>query len=252
MPGLLTVLVHPDDETMMSALLFALAKNDIDVHLSVVTKGEGGKLGDPPIAHKQNIAMVRETEMKAAAFVLRSKSLSFFGAEDPTPLTNAKGERVLAAPHMSYAHFSEVMTKIITNCRPDAVITHGSNGEYGHPGHVQTGSFCRKYVQEELNGKLALYTMAAHDPRDQDRTSNQDDHASYFLDRAAYHEQCFTLLRCHLCQHVSFVKNVKNTDANFLHELKKASTNKKREAYKFWGTQAKDTLSTWLSDELYR
>ena len=252
MPGLLTVLVHPDDETMMSALLFALAKNDIDVHLSVITKGEGGKLGDPPIAHKQNIAMVRENEMRAAAFVLRSRSLYFFGAEDPTPITNDKGERVLAAPHMSYAQFRAAMNELVKTCRPDAVITHGSNGEYGHPGHVQTGNFCRKYVQEEFNGKPALYTMAAHDPRAQDRTSNQDDRASYFLDRAAYHEQCCTLLRCHLCQHVSFVKDVKNTDANFLHELKKASANKKREAYKFWSTQAEDVLSVWLSDELYR
>jgi LmbE family N-acetylglucosaminyl deacetylase len=65
----------------------------------------------------------------------------------------------------------------------DAVITHGSNGEYGHPAHVLTHRAARIAVASLGQAGLLLYTVSAtFSGHPRLRIANPDDPAHLVLD----------------------------------------------------------------------
>lgn len=49
------MVAHPDDETRLTGgLLARLAAQGVDVHLPCLTRGEGGEVGEPPLATREN------------------------------------------------------------------------------------------------------------------------------------------------------------------------------------------------------
>ena len=48
---LLSFFAHPDDETMLAGgILAILSKLGVEIHYLSATRGEGGEVGEPPLA----------------------------------------------------------------------------------------------------------------------------------------------------------------------------------------------------------
>ena len=98
------------------------------------------------------------------------------------------------------AQFVAALAERIGALRPDVVITHGSNGEYGHPQHVYT----HRAVL------AALGTLAPWQPRElltwcantgnaeTDRVVNQDDPADIDLDVSPWFERKLAAAQAHV------------------------------------------------------
>lgn len=66
-PGLLAVFAHPDDETFRpGGTLALLACGGFPVHVLTATRGEAGSCGDPPLCTSEELAAVREKELRCA------------------------------------------------------------------------------------------------------------------------------------------------------------------------------------------
>jgi LmbE family N-acetylglucosaminyl deacetylase len=86
---------------------------------------------------------------------------------------------------------------VIRRLKPDALLTHGTNGEYGHPQHVYTNQIVQQAFRSAgdvgafpgagaAHAPAALYTWAAQYPlaggdERLERLLNQDDPADWIL-----------------------------------------------------------------------
>ena len=200
MAVLLAIGAHPDDETMLAGGTLAwAARSGIAVHILCVTRGEGGEVGEPPVTTPDQLGPVREAELRCAGERLGATSVDFLPfvdpqmvptTEDPAPPT-ALG-RIAAEP----PEFEAALVAAIRRLRPDVLLTHGTNGEYGHPQHVYTNQIVRQaFISAgdatafpELgaaHAPAALYTWAAFYPTGGDerleRLLNPDDPADWLL-----------------------------------------------------------------------
>ncbi len=142
---------------------------------------------------------VREAELRCAGDALGATTVEFLPFvdprmvptdEDPAPPT-ALG-RIAAEPE----EFEAALVAAIRSFRPDVLLTHGTNGEYGHPQHVYTNQIVRQAFGSAsdgarfpeagaAHGPAALYTWAATYPAPSDerleRLLNQEDPADWLL-----------------------------------------------------------------------
>jgi LmbE family N-acetylglucosaminyl deacetylase len=131
--NILYVVAHPDDETVFAGgTLALLAARGAEVGLVCCTRGEGGEAGEPPLCSRAELGAVREAELRCAARALGCASVEFLPFRDPD-----------VGPDGSLYPFADSpqdvipwIQNILESHRPDAVITHGSGGEYGHPAHL--------------------------------------------------------------------------------------------------------------------
>ncbi len=129
--ALLTVLAHPDDESLgMGGTLARYGNEGIATYLVCATRGERGRYFDavekPPI---EVVAQTREQELRAAAKELGIKDVSFLDYLDKD---------------LDQADPVEAISKIAAHIRrlkPDVVTTFGPDGAYGHPDHVAISQF---------------------------------------------------------------------------------------------------------------
>jgi LmbE family N-acetylglucosaminyl deacetylase len=107
-------------------------------------------------------------------------------------------------------NFEELVVRIsrhIQSLQPTAVITHGANGEYGHPGHILTHKAVRKAI-ENLGPKAPLlYIFCADFPgHPRPRHANKDHVADIILDVSAVMALKTRAAYCHRSQHALFVR----------------------------------------------
>jgi LmbE family N-acetylglucosaminyl deacetylase len=89
----------------------------------------------------------------------------------------------------------------------EAVITHGSNGEYGHPAHVLTHQAARIAVESHGEKTPLLYTVSAAFPEHpHPRIVNRDDPAHLILDITPVLAEKTQAALCHRTQHALFVR----------------------------------------------
>src|SRR5262245_35350819 len=85
---LLAILAHPDDETLgLGGVAARYADEGAEVHLVTATGGEGGrfrglKQDDPGHPGREQLAAIREGELRAAAEVLGIRSVTTLGYPD--------------------------------------------------------------------------------------------------------------------------------------------------------------------------
>src|SRR5712692_6104394 len=72
---LLGIFAHPDDEGTMSGAMLEYSTLAIETGLVCATRGEVGEIADPALATPENLAEVREGELRAAAEVLGVEDL---------------------------------------------------------------------------------------------------------------------------------------------------------------------------------
>ena len=68
---LLFVFAHPDDETFLTGGVASKYTDEgVRVVLASATRGESGKVGDPPVCSREELPAVREEELRRAAAIL--------------------------------------------------------------------------------------------------------------------------------------------------------------------------------------
>jgi len=218
--NILCVVAHPDDETILcGGTLALLASRGAAVHVACLTRGEGGELGDPPLADREHLGDVREQEVVCAVGKLGGKSLTFLGYVDPAVGPDEK----LFAPEHNPTMLAGQIVNAIKQFEIDAVVTHGSNGEYGHPAHVLVHQMTLAAVgalrQESADSSATrppdhstirpplLYTFCANFPdHPYPRLANKDDAADIVLDVSSMLDRKEAAALCHKTQNPLFIR----------------------------------------------
>src|SRR5215472_18137342 len=121
---LLGVFAHPDDEVFCAGGTMArAAQAGAEVMIVSATRGERGQIRDPAAATRATLGAVRAGELRAAAAELGVQHVQVLAYPDGT-----------LPDHRS--SLCAAITDIVRQFNPDAVITFGADGGYGHPDHV--------------------------------------------------------------------------------------------------------------------
>jgi LmbE family N-acetylglucosaminyl deacetylase len=183
--------------------LALLAQNGGQVHYLSATRGEGGEVGEPPLCTVEELGDVRESELVCAVGALGGRSLTFLGYEDPRV-----GEDEQLFPYTEDVTFlAGQVAASIRQFEIEAVISHGSNGEYGHPAHVITYQAALAAVISFEDRDLSLYTIAAHYAgHPYPRLANEADQADLVVDIEPVLAEKTKAAMCHRTQHALFVR----------------------------------------------
>lgn len=197
---ILAFFAHPDDETMfLGGTLAYLAAQGVHIHYLCATRGEGGEMGDPPICEREDLGQVREWELECAVKALGGKSLDFLGFKDP-----------VVGPTGELFPFSNRLELVVRQLKghldrtqPDVILTHGPEGEYGHPAHIQV----HQSVMEAL-GDPALSTQAVYSPAWLSRETGEFTPApGIVVDTRPWLRQKIAAVTCHQSQHGLFLRH---------------------------------------------
>ena len=161
-PTLVAVFAHPDDETIVSAVLAHYARAGTRVVLVTATDG---RLGTAPHAHipaGDSLAAVRAGEDSCAARALGIEPPILLGFPDA-------GLAVLSPwPGEPLDRMAARLTTVLRDLHPDAVITWGPEGGYGHQDHRLVGDVVTQLFQA---GTLAPAARLYYPGFTVDRTS---------------------------------------------------------------------------------
>ncbi len=126
---LLVVFAHPDDESMgIGGTIFRHSSAGVEVHLVCATKGGDGWQGRPAGARKDQLTAIRAAELERAAAALDVASVELWDYPD--------GGVSACDPE----EISDRIRASAGRLNPDAVITWGPDGGYGHPDHIAIGA----------------------------------------------------------------------------------------------------------------
>ena len=141
----LGVWAHPDDETYLSAGLFAHAVDHgsrvVDI---TATRGEGGSMDEqawPP----ETMGEVREQEL--------IRGLAVLGVTEHYWLELPDIDMESPLPEVGAGRVRAVMEKI----RPDTVLTFGPEGMTGHEGHKSVSRWATQAFREVAPPRAKLY-----------------------------------------------------------------------------------------------
>ncbi len=204
MPALVCLVAHPDDETVLcGGALALLAARGVDVHVLALTRGEGGELGEPPLTTREALGPVREQEMVCAVGKLGGKSLTFLGYVDPNI---GPGEELGAPEHDPKLLAGQIIASL-KQTQAEVLLTHGTNGEYGHPAHKLL--YTLSLVAAASLGEEAplVYSFAAqYATHPYPRLANPDDPADLIVDISSVMERKVAAALCHATQNSLFVR----------------------------------------------
>ncbi|MGH7686875.1 MAG: PIG-L family deacetylase [Candidatus Dormibacteria bacterium] len=139
MTTLLLVHAHPDDESILTGGVIALAQRD--GHRVVLVTATLGENGHSPSMHDGDsaaaLAEVRRQELEAACVVLgvhRLELLGYRGSPFEVDSAAPAPDHFRGAPVRDVA---ERLVSVLHEEHPDVVVTYGADGTYGHPDHVK-------------------------------------------------------------------------------------------------------------------
>ena len=204
MADILVISAHPDDETLFSGgTLARYAQQGHAITILETTRGEGGEGGEPPLTTRENLAAFREQEVRAAARILGVRDIFFLPYVDPYMEING-----IARPiDIPLTEFAAAIDKYVRKIGPDLIITHGSNGEYGHPQHIYTHQATRMALGNGQSQSALMTWSAWHRPSERERVLNQDDQADIVSDISPWHDIKVAAALCHKTQHAMFLRN---------------------------------------------
>jgi LmbE family N-acetylglucosaminyl deacetylase len=236
MPGLVLAGAHPDDELYAAGLLVRLADLGVETHLLCLTRGEGGTAGDPPVAAREDLGAAREAELRASAATLRLRSVELLGYVDPMP----QGRPL--APEVDPDHLASQIAEALRQRGAEAVLTHGSNGEYGHPAHRLMHQAVMRAVEILGDEAPVLYTFNAFAPGvSLWGGENRDDPADLIFDPTPWLQVKARAFACHVSQRrgIWFRPDGPATEIEYLREQDF------RETFRRHG-HGSDPLRSWL------
>lgn len=137
MKQLLGIFAHPDDETIDAGGTIAkYVHTGWAADLICATRGENGTWGDAEKKEGSALADVRSAELEAASKILGVRSVTFLDYIDGTLSEKEPGD------------IEEALIRILTDIRPDVVITSEPGGMTNHPDHSRL-SFSATYAFQE-------------------------------------------------------------------------------------------------------
>ena len=149
--GILLIFAHPDDESFITAgTACRYADAGVRVALVCATLGGAGKLGEPPVATREELAVVREHELRDACAILGIDIVGILGYQD---------RELAAAPPDAVR---EQLVRAIRRERPDIVITFDPNGANVHPDHVAISRFTSDAVAAAADPRWLPEVGSAH------------------------------------------------------------------------------------------
>lgn len=201
--NILAFFAHPDDETMLcGGTLALLAAQGARVHLLIATRGEGGEVGEPPVCEREQLGQARENELRCAAQALGAASLTLLDYIDPTV---GPGEELFAFTE-NVAELAAQVAEAARRTQAGALITHGVNGEYGHPAHLLAHQAVLK-AADMLAESMLVYTGQADFPgHPHPRLANQDAPAHLVINVTPVLRQKTAAAMCHVSQHALFIR----------------------------------------------
>lgn len=183
--------------------LALLAARGVEVHVTALTRGEGGDLGEPPLADRAGLGAVREAEMVCAVGKLGGKSLTFLGYVDPTVGPNDE----LNAPEHNPAMLSGQIIASLKQTGAPVLLTHGTNGEYGHPAHKLMHDAALLAAASLGAAAPLVYTFSAlYAAHPYPRLANADDPADVIVDVSSSLDRKTAAALCHVTQNPLFVR----------------------------------------------
>jgi LmbE family N-acetylglucosaminyl deacetylase len=149
---LVAVFAHPDDETIVSPALAHYARAGAKVYVVVATDGRKGVSAHAHIPAGDSLAKVRAGEARCSAKALGAQPPVLLGFEDA-------GLAVLSPwPGEPLDRLFERLKITLAELRPDAVITWGAEGGYGHQDHRLVGDVVTQVFQSgAVPAKTKLY-----------------------------------------------------------------------------------------------
>jgi N-acetylglucosamine malate deacetylase 2 len=213
MATILVIAAHPDDETMLAGGTIAMyAEQGHTIYLIETTRGEGGEAGDPPLADLEHLGAYREREVREAAAALGVREVLFLPYVDPRMEIGGTASRI----DIPLEEFVSAIADCLRQIKPDIVLTHGTNGEYGHPQHIYTNRATRLALSA-LNRRLTLLTWNAwYEGAERPRMLNHSDRADIVRDVTPWLEAKIAAALHHRTQHTMFLRN---TDAPSVAEM---------------------------------
>lgn len=201
--NILAFFAHPDDETMLcGGLLALLSKSGHDVYYLCCTRGEGGECGNPPVCSQEELGTIRELELRCAVDALGGKSLNFLDYLDP-----------LIGPENTLFSFTDDLEKLskeladfIKKYEIEVLITHGSDGEYGHPGHLIVYRVARETIEGEFPGMDWYTVQAFYVGSPEPHILNKNDLADWIIDIKSVRDEKIKAALCHKSQNALFVR----------------------------------------------
>lgn len=124
---LIAVWAHADDETPVGPILARYAREGVQVHMIIATDGAQGA-ANTSVPRGPAIAKLREEEARCSAQALGIHPPILLGFPD-----GALGN-YSADPAMLY-RLTQRLHAELQRLKPDALITWGPDGGYGHPDH---------------------------------------------------------------------------------------------------------------------
>jgi LmbE family N-acetylglucosaminyl deacetylase len=125
--GIVAVVAHPDDESLIAGGTLALAaRAGVATGAVSLTRGEEGPISDPALASRATLPAVREAELSAAGEAL--------GLDWVTCLRHPDGELAWVDHEAAAAELAELLAAFA----PAVLLTFGADGLYWHPDHIAT------------------------------------------------------------------------------------------------------------------
>lgn len=123
--NILGVWAHPDDEQFGTAgAMRRCIERGIKAYVLCATSGDAGEISDPALATKENLAEVREQELRDACAII--------GFEEPILLRHGDGK----LSDVPFEQLTGEVVRVIRKLKPGVVVTFDHTGGYGHPDHI--------------------------------------------------------------------------------------------------------------------
>ncbi len=149
---LLLIFAHPDDEAFLTGgTACRYADEGVRVVLATATRGESGKVGQPPLCTPAELPDVRERELRRAAGILGIARVELLGYRDRA-LDQAPPEDI-----------RRQLVGLIRDERPQVVVSFDPNGGNLHPDHVAISRFAIDAVTAAADRRWHPGSAAPHD-----------------------------------------------------------------------------------------
>jgi len=135
---LLAVHAHADDETItMGGTLARYSAAGVRIVVVTCTRGDLGWLLDPSLVG-QDVATVRDRELKAAGRVLGVSRLAQLGYADSGIAGAPENHRPGSFLSASLDEAAQRLLEIVRQERPQVMVAYDETGGYGHPDHLKS------------------------------------------------------------------------------------------------------------------
>jgi mycothiol conjugate amidase Mca len=157
--SLMTVHAHPDDEAIGTGGILARYSDErLQTVLVTCTGGEVGEIADPALAAPENLAEIRERELRAACEILGVRQLYLLGYRDSGMAGTPDNDHPESFNKANLDEATGKLVGLVRRERPQVLVTYDDNGFYGHPEHINANRIA--VAAFEAAGDAARYPDA--------------------------------------------------------------------------------------------